>query len=474
MTLEEQVISLIAEIKQLRDKISKFEIRIAEQDNRIAEQDKFIVIQANRILELEDQLRRTKLSKNSSNSSKPPSSDMFTVKRNQSLRESSGKKSGGQPGHKGTTLKMSANPDEVIKLVPEYCNICGGSLCNEVEEFQSKRQVVDIPPVRPIITEYQKYRKCCPQCGHSQETDFPSGVTNNIQYGANVEAAIAYFSIYQSLPYRRLAECLKHYFNLEISEGSISNILNRISSKAMPVYDHIKEKIAESHHIGSDETSVKVGGEKWWIWVWQTLNYTYISSSKSRGSKTIETEFPNGLPHTILSSDRWAAQIKTPALAHQFCTAHLLRDLKYLEQLEKNQWSIKVKQLIKDALDLKSKRSHYSRTDDEAIQIEQRFDILLQEHIPKETQPKSFTLQKTFIKHRNSIFVFLYDSDTPPDNNGSERAIRNVKVKQKVSGQFISGQQIFCILRSVIDTCIKQSIDVVNALTEIAHFQPAE
>ena len=198
MTLEEQVISFIAEIKQLRDKISKFEIRIAEQDNRIAEQDKFIVIQANRILELEDQLRRTKLSKNSSNSSKPPSSDMFTVKRNQSLRESSGKKSGGQPGHKGTTLKMSANPDEVIKLVPEYCNICGGSLCNEVEEFQSKRQVVDIPPVRPIITEYQKYRKCCPQCGHSQETDFPSGVTNNIQYGANVEAAIAYFSIYHT------------------------------------------------------------------------------------------------------------------------------------------------------------------------------------------------------------------------------------------------------------------------------------
>lgn len=453
MTLEEQVEFLIAENKQLKATIIKLEKRIDF---------------------LEEELRKAKTPKNSSNSSKPPSSDMFTPKRNQSLRESSGKKSGGQPGHKGATLEMSSNPDEVIKLVPEYCNICGGSLCNAVEELHSKRQVVDIPPIRPIITEYQRYRKCCQQCGHTQETDFPSGVTNNVQYGAGVEAAIAYFSIYQSLPYRRLAECLKHYFNLDISEGSINNMLTRIASKAMPVYNHIKEKVAESHHIGSDETSVKVGGDKWWIWVWQTLNYTYLSSSKSRGSITIETEFPNGLPNTILSSDRWAAQIKTPALAHQFCTAHLLRDLKYLEELEKSQWSIKMKQLIKDALDFKSRKSHYSRTDDEAIKIEQRFDALLQEHIPKETQPKSLTLQKKFITHRNSIFVFLYNADTPPDNNASERAIRNVKVKQKVSGQFIVGQQIFCILRSVIDTCIKQSIDIVDALTEIAHFQPAE
>ncbi len=247
-----------------------------------------------------------------------------------------------------------------------------------------------------------------------------------------------------------------------------------MASKAIPVYNYIKEKIFESHHAGSDESSVKVDGEKWWAWTWQTLLYTYLSCSKSRGSEAINAEFPNGLPNTILSSDRWAAQLKTIVLLHQLCTAHLLRDLKYLEQLEKNEWSIKMKLLIKDALDLKSKQSHYSKTDEKIIQIEQRFDILLQENIPKQTYPQTLNLQKSLIKHRNNIFVFLYDADTPPDNNGSERAIRNVKVKQKVSGQFITNQQVFCVLRSVIDTCIKQTRDVMDALTEIARFQTAE
>ncbi len=247
-----------------------------------------------------------------------------------------------------------------------------------------------------------------------------------------------------------------------------------MARKDMPVCKYIKEKVSESRNIGSDETSVKVNGDKWWIWVWQTSKYTYISSNESRGSVAIESKFPDGLPNAILSTDRWAAKLKTPALAHQFCTAHLLRDLKYLQELENNQWSIKMTQLIKDALDLKSKCSHYSHPDTQAIQIEQRFDILLQEHIPKETAPKSLNLQKAFVKYGNSILVFLYNAETQPDNNSSERAIRNVKVKQKVSGQFKTGQQIFCVLRSLIETCTKQYVDVMNALTQIANYKMAE
>ncbi len=444
----------------LREIIFKLEQRIVEQDKRIAE--------------LEAEVRRLSISKNSSNSSKPPSSDMFPPKRSQSLRESNGKKTGGQLGHKGSTLEMSSFPNEVIKLVPEYCNHCGSGLSDVVEEYQSKRQVVDIPPITPIITEYRKYRKCCPNCGNHQETDFPAGVTNNIQYGPGVEAAIAYFSVYQYLPYQRLATCFKDLFNLDISQGTINNILNRMASKAMPVYKYIKERVSESLNIGSDETSVKVTGDKWWIWVWQTPIYTYITSHAKRGSVAIESEFPDGLPNAILSTDRWAAQLKTPALAHQLCTAHLLRDLKYLIELENNQWLTKMNKLIKDALDMKSKCSEYNKNDTQAMQIEQRFDLLLQENIPKETYPKSLIFQKAFVKHRDSIFVFLYNADIQPDNNSSERAIRNVKVKQKVSGQFKTGQQIFCILRSVIDTCIKQSTDIMNSLTQIAHYQTTE
>ena len=153
---------------------------ILEEENKLLRD--IILRLEQRILELEAQVRQLSISKNSRNSSKPPSSDMFPPKRNQSLRESSGKKTGGQPGHKGTTLEMSCFPDEVIRLVPEYCNHCGSGLSDVVEEYQSMRQVVDIPPITPIVTEYRKYRKCCPNCGNHQETDFPEGITNNIQY----------------------------------------------------------------------------------------------------------------------------------------------------------------------------------------------------------------------------------------------------------------------------------------------------
>ena len=99
---------------------------------------------------------------------------------------------------------------------------------------------------------------------------------------------------------------------------------------------------------------------------------------------------------------------------------------------------------------------------------------MLKEIIPKDINPKTHTFQQSLIKHRDSILTHLYYKDTPPDNNGSERVIRNVKVKQKISGQFKSGQKAFCILRSVVVTCLKNGVDVFFALSSIAKFAPAE
>ena len=151
MTLQEEVIFLREENRLLREIIDKLEKRISV---------------------LEDELRRARHIKNSSNSSKPPSTDISAPKRNQSLREQSGNKTGGQFGHKGTTLQMSDKPNEVIELKPDYCNNCGCALETEEAELISRRQVVDIPLVRPIITEYRNYKRVCPKCGRQQNQLF--------------------------------------------------------------------------------------------------------------------------------------------------------------------------------------------------------------------------------------------------------------------------------------------------------------
>lgn len=452
MTIKEQLDILTLENKMLREQNMKLETRISE---------------------LEDILRKASLHINSSNSSKPPSTDIYRPKRNKSLREKSGKKSGGQPGHQGVTLKQTPTPDKIVELEADYCNNCGCDIKDVISHAYTKRQVIDIPPIIPEVTEFRNHTKLCPKCGNKQSSSYPTGVNSCIHYGPNIESFIAYIYAYQYISYKRIQEFLRQIFNIPLSQGSIDNLLKRISVKSEPVYNQIKEEIMQSPQAGSDETGCKVNGVKHWAWTWQSDNNTYILTSKNRGIQTIEEVFPLGLPNSILTSDRWAAQLRTPAKGHQLCMAHILRELKHLCELEKIVWSDNITQVIKDALHLKSKFLECSSDNKEAIALEKRFDNLLHEHIPKEKYPKTLTFQKSMIKHRDKVFTFLYNRDTPPDNNGSERAIRNVKVKLKVSGQFKSGQDIFCRLRSVIDTCLKRGVDVMFALNNIAKLATA-
>jgi len=414
------------------------------------------------VKDLQTQTNSLTTKKNSNNSSIPPSTDL--TRKNRSLRTSSGKKPGGQKGHTGTTLRMTETPDEIHKLIPDYCNDCGMELTDIAAQFESKRQVVEIPPIKPLYIEYQSHSKTC-TCGHTQTGNYPCGVTNHIQYGASVEAMIGYQSVYQYTPFKRLSELFKHCFNLPISEGSIDNILKRLSAKALPIYQAIKEQIEMSTQVGGDETGAKINGKKGWIWTWQNVSATFIAVSLNRGMETIQKLFPKGFINAILNSDRWKPQLKTHAKGHQLCTSHLLRDLQYLIELEKTKWADSMKQLLLKGLELKRQCPEYVRNHPAVMEIENKMDVLLAEPLDKS---KTLTFQKSIIKHRKHVFTFLYYAEVPPDNNGSERAIRTIKVKQKVSGQFKTGQNYFCILRSVIDTCIKNKVDVFESLKLIA------
>jgi transposase len=424
-----------------------------------------------RVTSLEAEVAIYKNKKNSTNSHTPPSKDENRPAKNQTLREKSDKKAGGQQGHEGKTLECSAIIDNVIEHVPNYCNCCGKDLTGVAEEIIDARQVIDIPVIKPVCIEHRIYRRIC-SCGHTMESDFPAHLTAKVQYGPNVESLVGYLHARQYLPYERMKEFFADVMGLSVSVGGINNILMRLTQKALPYHEQIKDRLHQSVFIGTDETGVKVNGQKHWMWTWQNGALTFIVHSDNRGFKTIEDTFSNGLPNSILQHDRLACHFKCKASGHQICMAHLLRDLQYLDDLyAENKWAAEMKALIAQALRLKGELTipQYYRENEERQSLVIKLDELLRIPLNKKYR-RVKTLQKSLLKHQQSIFRFLYHPKVPPDNNGSERAIRNVKVKQKISGQFKSdwGANGFAILRSIIDTTIKSGQNVLNTLSLIA------
>ena len=425
-----------------------------------------------KVAKLEAELSLYKKKKNSNNSHIPPSKDENRPLRNQSLREKTGKSLGGQKGHQGKTLELSTNIDHVIEYVPTFCNCCGKDISGVVGVLCEKRQVIDIPVIKAERTEYQIFNKTC-SCGHTTSGEFPHYVTSPVQYGSNVEALIAYMHTRQYLPFNRMKEFFSDVMGLPVSEGGLHHILARFGQKALPVYAQIKERIKSAVFVGTDETGAKVNGEKHWFWTWQNDALTFIVHSDNRGFETIESTFENGLPDAILQHDRWASHFLCNAQGHQICIAHLLRDLNYIQELYQSEWAKEFKTLLQKAIEFKKGLRHdqyFNENIERQTLVQNLYNLLISPQ--QQNHKKAITLQKSLIKHKHSILSFLYHPKVPPDNNGSERAIRNIKVKQKISGQFKSSASADCfaVIRSVIDTTIKSGQNVLDALVLIARF----
>jgi len=423
-----------------------------------------------RIADLERKVEQLTIRKDSNNSSVPPSKDENRPPRTSSLREKSDRKVGGQPGHDGKTLEMTENPDEIIKHRACFCPECGEDVSNQPFEFFGKRQVIDIPSIKQIVTEHRVYRCLC-TCGKIVESEFPVGIDCPVRYGKNIETLIGYLSVRQYLPFKRLQEMMRDVFAVPISEGGLHYLLNRLALKGINAYEMIRQNVMNSQVIGTDETGMKVNGKKHWFWTWQNRNATLIAASNNRGTITID-KYMNGISQdAVLVHDCWKAHFQTPVGNHQLCLAHLERETKYLEERYKVIWPVKFRNLLKEAQKLKNRfiPSDYYYPNHDRIHLERELDSLLGETLNLKDK-ELITFQKRIIKYRDHVFTFLYHPDVPADNNGSERAIRNVKVKQKISGQFkiFSAAENFAILRSIIDTALKNGQNVLKALTVIA------
>ena len=419
---------------------------------------------------LEEKLSRYEHPKNSSNSSIAPSQDLFRGKRTSSLREKSGKKPGGQPGHKGTTLRFSDTPDRIIEHKSDFCSVCGGDLTSIESVFAGSRQVIDLPPTVPVISEHRIFSRRC-SCGHCQTGSYPAEAHSRVCYGQNLLGLTAYFHSRQYIPYDRMREMYREVFGLEISCGSLVEMIRRVADKAGDIYEDIRRRISQSPVVGGDETGVCIDGKNRWAWTFQTPRYTFIDVDVSRGKKVIDKHFQDGFPKSVMVHDCWKPYFKVYAENHQICTAHLLRELKYLDQVYGNEWTTQFTQLLKEALLLKKALTpiDYLSPIEKRKQLEKRLDELLKCSI-NEKHGKLLTFQHRMKEYRQYLFQFLYSFEIPPDNNASERAVRTFKVKQKVSGLFrsLEGAHAFSVIRSLIDTVIKNGQNVRDGLALVA------
>ena len=422
---------------------------------------------------LTDNLVVEKPKKDSTNSSKAPSSDMgITPKKNQSLRTKSDKLSGGQFGHKGKTLMQSNTPDEVIDV--EYtlssCKECGNDLSDVLNHFKEKRQVldVDLEAIKSKITQYQSYSKICSNCGYdNHDSNYPTLVSPNISYGKNIMAIVSYLSSVHYISYNRIVSAMSNLYGITISEGAIDKIIKRSSKLSSKEIVKITSQLELSDIVGIDETGCKVNGAKYWHWAFQNENSTLIVANKSRGTKVITETFEDGFVNACVVHDNYSSYNSLIAKDEQLCLAHKLRDLNYAIECDGTQVMKDIKQLIQEAmLDHKENLIPPQRE-----VIKEKYLQLLDSLLATSSIPKSQTQQqlKSFSKARDKIFTFLLYPHVPPDNNASERAIRNVKVKLKVSGQFksVDGAKDYANLRSIVDTSSKRGLNEFEALRDV-------
>lgn len=433
-----------------------------------------IKIQAAIIKSLEEKINLLINGRKSNTSSTPPSQDIGRSNTKNS-RKSNGLKSGGQAGHKGFTLELNSIPDETIEYTATFCSNCGTNIEAVTGTISECKQEVIIPPVQAKHINHVSFVKTCPCCQGLCKAAMPGHLKAPVQYGANVIAAVCYMSVYQYLPYRRIAVLMRDIYGIALSEGTIDNMLAGCMQKALPAYELIRQKLQQCEVVGSDETGSHIAAKKGWFHVWQNKLLTFIVASMNRGYQTVQQYFPDGFPQTIYISDCWAAQLKNPALHHQLCMVHLLRELSNFEDALACTWSKAMKVLFQEAIHFKHGLTEAAckTLHPDVNLLENRLTVLLQESY-EGRHPKVQAFHKRLIKNRQSIFTFLYHFNVPADNNGSERAVRNVKVKTKVSGQFKTeaGAQRFAVLRSVVDTTTKNGQSVFDALRALAELVP--
>ena len=436
----------------------------------------------NEALKLRIQQLENQAAKNSHNSHQPPASDGFKKNKTKTLRNSSSRRVGGQPGHQGQTLKKVELPDhKIVHRVDGNC-ACGFCLKDIEAAAYEARQVFDLPVIKVEVTEHRSEIKQCPQCGKQHKAQFPDHVTKPVQYGNRVKAFSVYLMNYQFIPYERTQQFFNDIFALAISQGTLANFNKYGYQQLQDIEAFIKQQIIAANVAHFDESGLYVNGKRQWLHVASTTDFTYYASHEKRGQIAMQDigilpQFNGTAIH-----DHWKSYF-TFSCHHGLCNAHHLRELTYVAEQYLQSWAQDLAELL---IEIKNKveieKIYHDCLDDKLLKdYNQQYETILDEAAkanpppqqkiepkkrgkPKQTEPKN--LLDRLRDYADETLAFMYDFNIPFDNNRAERDVRMIKVQQKISGTFRSklGAKYFCRIRGYISTVKKQNLNVIDAI----------
>ncbi len=502
-TDEERVQRLVASataaqlqrIGQLSGRINRLEEELSSRVRQIHQLDLMVKDLNKQLREAREQTRLAReahlatVMKNSQTSSLPPSADRRKLTR--SLREKSGRKPGGQVGHKGATKEMVAKPDYLIIHAPESCSLCGSSLNGAEVAGSERRQVHDLPPPKLEVVEHQAQTKVCQRCGTKNKSKFPAGVNARVQYGEGIRSVATYLMGYQLLPFERCAEALGDLFNCQLSAGTLATIFAEGARETVEPLLLIKEGISRSEVIGVDETNLRVKQKQQWVHVSSTDKLTLLVHDKRRGTAAIENIGILSSYKGVCAHDGFSAYDQYRQCRHSLCNAHILRELNYVIETSKASWATEMKTLLLDIkaavgkgretakkrLSLREEKVYLSRYAQIVAEAGKLYPPLKRKKYRAKTRrPRESPIVAAARKlvnrlaaKRDEILLFMRDFKVPFDNNQAERDLRMLKVKQKVSGCFRTekGAEEFCQMRSYVSTMKKQGHSVMETIKSV-------
>lgn len=463
------------QLDEVLKKVKGLEQRVEDQQKTIDNQQKTIDRQRKKIHRLESALAAAK--KNSSNSSKPPSSDIVKPKKENDKDNSNNgekRKPGGQKGHRGNfreEFPLDAI-DELFEYTLTHCPQCGCKL-EDSERAPTIIQQIKIVS-RPIkIEEHRGTAYWCPECQCFHYAPLPIEVEQGGLFDANLTAIVAYMKGVGHASYTTVKRHLRDVLGIKVSCGYLKKILNKVSDSLLSPYEELCKLLQLQDAVNIDESSLPENGRKLWVWAFETAIFSLYKIDPSRGSKVL-IEMLGREFEGVIGCDYFSAYRKYMRkfdIVVQFCLAHLIRDIKFLAEM--NDRATKtygecLREGMRELFTLIHNRDLYTSEAFASLLLEKKAEIIRHatENVPESREAQN--LSKRFLDNGEYFFTFITTPGMDPTNNAAERAIRFVTIDrtitQGVRGEW--GRRFLERIWSVLRTCEKQGRDVLGFLEE--------
>ena len=472
----EKIADLERQIGEKERQIGEKEKEIGEKERQIGEKEKQIGEKEKQIADLERQLALRK--QNSTNSSKPPSSDgLAGEQRVRGRRKKSRRKPGGQPGHRGAhrPLVPPERVDETRHILPEQCQRCGKALPQELAQAKivgdpQRHQVTELPSIRAHITEHQLHGVAC-ECGAITHAVLPVEIKGN--FGPQLTALVGYLTVVCRMPRRVAESLLEQVLGVEMSLGSTQKCWEEASRAVALPCQELEEQLKEEPVLNVDETGWRTNGDKRYLWAFVALQYVVYTVAATRGSEVL-VRLLGAVFRGVLCSDRFRAYLKYHSGKAQFCWAHLKRNLLGILDLSKNS---AVEQFCRDALaqharlfrlwhKFRSGQIDRPQLQLRSLPIQKKISTLAERHLDSRNREVG-NLARALWEHNERLYTFLQEEGVEPTNNTAERALRTGVQWRKIcfGNRSASGELATARLLTVSQTCKLQQLNILGYLS---------